>query len=129
MTDIINKREEYINKIEEIKNIITNEINNYKEKLLNELEDKMAIFTAELNSKYSSEIKKYQERITVLEDIIKEELPIPQQLTTLCLEKEQVEEQVKEHVEEEKVEQSDSSDSIENVSRPGMYTIENPTRS
>lgn len=128
MTNIINKREEYINKIEEIKNIITNEINNYKEKLLNELEDKMAIFTAELNSKYSSEIKKYQERITVLEDIIKEELPIPQQLTTL-VEKEQVVEEVKEQVEEEKVEQSDSNDSIENVSRPGMYTIENPTRS
>lgn len=140
MTSIVNKREEYIKKINEIKEMMDIEIQKYKENLMNELQDKLAVYSAELTAKYSTEIKKYQERINLLEDIIKEEMAIPQSLveTIQSIKEEQtIEQSSNEIVVEELPAPEDSLYSItqvespiveENLGRPGMSDITIPTR-
>ena len=149
MTSIIAKREDYLKKIDEIKRKIEIEIQSYKSELESQLEDKMAIYSAEITSKYSAEIEKYEARIRVLEDIIKEEMAVPEKIISVIEEIKQ-EEKVEGPVEEPEIDSPiepeltgetliEGAASIVEVaeepvaeqsitSRPGMMTIDSPSR-
>lgn len=149
MTSIIAKREDYLKKIDEIKRKIEIEIQSYKSELESQLEDKMAIYSAEITSKYSAEIEKYEARIRVLEDIIKEEMAVPEKIISVIEEIKQ-EEKVGEPVEEPEIDSpiepelaeetlvedtasivevaEETVDEQSITSRPGMMTIDSPSR-
>lgn len=152
MNSIIAKREEYLNQINKINNIINEEIQNYKSCLEKECEDKLAIFTAETTARYSSELKKYEERIAVLEDIIKEEMPSVEPLVEILKEEPMEEQKVVEEIKEPTLIIEETNEAVEAInevfeenlnnvevdpvvtgakifSRAGMSSIECPSRS
>lgn len=94
MDSIIGKKEEYLQKINEIVNGVEARINEYKLFLENEAIKKVKLLRDELEKESMVEIEKYETKIRLLDEIIAEEMPEAKLLTDMLENKEELKKEI-----------------------------------
>lgn len=116
MTSILEKRKEYVEKIEKIKYSVDSDVNSFSEKLALEMDEKIKAYKADLMAKNSLEIDKYTKRILMLDEIIKEDMPNAINLS---------EEIAKPDLEEVSIEVIETTEGFHQLSQEDITKIEN----
>lgn len=75
MNELIAKRLDYINKINAIRTKVDTDMDTYKTELNKQFSAQLAEYRNQLTSKAEEDIKKYQRRIDVLDEMISDEYP------------------------------------------------------
>ena len=83
MHTLLEKRAQYVNKILNAKNEIDAQVKEFDTQLTAEKNAKVEALRQELETKYTQEIDTYKRRIDVLDEMIKEEMPEAETITTL----------------------------------------------
>ena len=133
MHTLLEKRAQYVNKILNAKNEIDTQVKEFDTQLTAEKNAKVEALRQELEAKYTQEIDTYKRRIDVLDEMIKEEMPEAETITTLIntdVVKDKVDViEVDKTVSEIKPEVVDVDDAqVQVQERPGLMEINVPTR-